>query len=372
MLFRSQMRIFLGKASYYRRFIKNYQTIANPLTERLKQDGSGDNTTFQPTNEEKQSFQLLKKALSDAPILALPDFTPKASPFILDTDFSADNAAIGAVLSQKQDKKERALLYHSLKLVQSQKTYNSFKGELFAGLTFMKRLKYYLTGKRFIWRTDCNALTQVKTMEAPNGLIGRWLEALGNFDFDVIHRAGKSHGNADSLSRAEHAEEKITQTEAKDHHDSVTIAALIALQPETLADWKTAQENDEDLSWIRKLVLASAPPSAQEVKTKSRQAQTYVGLLNKMKFDDNGILRLEQTTQSGNTRHVILVPDDLKDTTIRSIHENSGHRGRDETTKRALKFVYLPRMTETVTRVDRKSTRLNSSHSSVSRMPSSA
>ena len=348
---RRQTRIFLGKASYYRRFIKGYQTIANPLTEKLKQDGTGDNTPFQPTDEQRKSFQTLKEALSQAPILALPDFTPEASPFILDTDFSADNAAIGAVLSQKQDKRERALLYHSLKLMKSQKTYNSFKGELFAGLTFMKRLKYYLTGKKFIWRTDFSALTQVKTMEAPNGLIGRWLEALGNFDFDVVHRAGKSHGNADSLSRAEHTDENITKEEAEDHHDSITIAALIAFKPETLTDWKTAQENDEDLSWIRKLVRTSIPPTAQETKTKSRQAQTYVGLLKTMKFDENGILRLEQTSASGSPRQTIIIPDDLKDVTIKSIHESSGHRGRDETTKRALKFIYFPRMTDTVTRV---------------------
>ena len=120
---------------------------------------------------------------------------------------------------------------------------------------------------------------------------------------------------------------------------------------ETLTDWKTAQENDEDLSWIRKLVRTSIPPTAQETKTKSRQAQTYVGLLKTMKFDENGILRLEQTSASGSPRQTIIIPDDLKDVTIKSIHESSGHRGRDETTKRALKFIYFPRMTDTVTRV---------------------
>ena len=45
----------------------------------------------------------------------------------------------------------------------------------------------------------------IKTMEEPQGMILRWLETLSSYDFDVIFRPGAQHGNADSLSRADHA-----------------------------------------------------------------------------------------------------------------------------------------------------------------------
>ena len=117
---RKRVRIFMGKANYYRRFIKGYQQIANPLSELLKQDGQADNAEFVPTEAQEKSFRDLKAALCAAPVLSLPDFADTAEPFILDTDFSCENSCIGAVLSQKQGGVERPLMYHSLRLQPSQ------------------------------------------------------------------------------------------------------------------------------------------------------------------------------------------------------------------------------------------------------------
>ena len=352
---RKRVRIFLGKASYYRRFIRNYQHIARPLTDRLKQDGQGDTQTFVPTAVEKKAFKQLKEALVSAPILSLPDFSPEAEPFVLDTDFSQENLAIGAVLSQKQEGLERPLLYYSLKLQPSQANYYSFKGELFAGLTFMNRLKYYLLGRPFVWRTDCSALTQVKTMSAPSGLIGRWLETLASFDFTVVHRAGVKHGNADSTSRAEHVKETVTVAEATDHPDAVTMACLATLQNSSLAadsfgslaEWHQEQEDDEDIKWLRRLVEAGEPVSEEQKRLASPTGQLYASLREQLLLDGQGLLRYKDPKG----RRVVLVPRALQDKVMASIHRYSGHRGRDETTARAQKFFYFPRMSDATKRV---------------------
>ena len=355
---RKRVRIFMGKANYYRRFIKEYQRIANPLSELLKQDGRADNAEFVPTEEQEKSFKDLKAALCSAPILSLPDFDPAAEPFILDTDYSCENACIGAVLSQKQNGLERPLMYHSLRLQPSQANYTSFKGELFAGLTFMNRLRYYLLGRKFIWRTDCAALTQVRTMEAPNGLIGRWMEALCNFDFVVVHRAGKSHGNADSLSRADHITEMVSEAEATDHPDSVTLASLLIPRGgedivKSMAEWREEQDNDEDLRLIRQWVSNKIEPTPEQMKGLPRSGQFYASVYPDLHMDGQGVLRWKRHFPQGSpsgpaptTRSVILVPEALKLKVVRLVHESSHHRGRDETTTRAQRLFYFPRMSE--------------------------
>ena len=81
---------FLGLASYYRRFVRNFATIAKPL-QRLTEKTA----TFEWTHECQEAFAELRQKLCTAPVLAFPDFT---KPFLLDAD--ASNSGIGGVLSQ--------------------------------------------------------------------------------------------------------------------------------------------------------------------------------------------------------------------------------------------------------------------------------
>jgi hypothetical protein len=154
---RSEVRTFLGKTGYYRRFMENYAEVAGPLTDILKQDGTDDRALFDQTSLRMKSFEQLKSNLLHAPILAYPMFDSER-PFILDTDWSQENRAVGAVLSQFQNGKERVIAYGASKLTVAQSAYHSTKGEMAAAICYIRKWKNYLQHRRFILRIDNAAM----------------------------------------------------------------------------------------------------------------------------------------------------------------------------------------------------------------------
>ena len=91
-----ELRTFLGKMSYYRKFIKGFAAVANPLTTLLAQDHPiHAEQEFNLPGNALQAFKELKQHLTNSPILGYPKFHKNAEPFILDTDWSADPGAIG-------------------------------------------------------------------------------------------------------------------------------------------------------------------------------------------------------------------------------------------------------------------------------------
>ncbi len=102
-----------------------------------------------------------------------------------------------------QKGREVVIAYGSKKLNKSQRNYPSTKGELYAGIMWMDKYQYYLLhGPTFKWRTDNVALKHVRNMEPKGAIVERWLDMLATYDFEVEHRAGTKHTNADALSRA--------------------------------------------------------------------------------------------------------------------------------------------------------------------------
>ena len=102
-----ELRQFLGLTNYYRRFIANYSRITGPLHRLLTKENN-----FQWDQKCQHTFEDLKHRLVSPPILAFPDFRQE---FLL-LHIDASDSAIGGVLSQNQDGKERVIAYWSRQL----------------------------------------------------------------------------------------------------------------------------------------------------------------------------------------------------------------------------------------------------------------
>ena len=174
----TEVKSFLGLASYYLRFVPKFAEIARPLHK-----ASETSAKLEGTPEAQDAFESLKLKLTSTPILAFPCLK---EPFILYTD--ASQFAMGAVLAQVQDGKERAVCYASKSLSKSQTKYSATRRELLALVTFTRRFRHYLLGQKFAIVTDRSALQWLHSFKDPGGITARWLEKLAPFDYEVRHR----------------------------------------------------------------------------------------------------------------------------------------------------------------------------------------
>ena len=323
---RTRLRAFLGKVGYYRKFIPNFSKRAKPLNDRMTEDnGLKDKEEHQPTKEEIAAFEDLRNELLQKPILAYPDFKSN-EPFILDTDWSGVNAAIGGVLSQKQGGKERVIAYGAKRLSKSQQNYAPSTGELFAAMHFVQHWKYYLQHRKFILRTDHESLCHIKTWEPPKGAVGRWIETITNYDFDVVYRPGPKHGNADGLSRCEHLPPGGPETET----DELIMSVFKKKEEKKANEFRKLQENDYILKEVREWVRSAKTPSREEIRSSEPEKQLYAAWLPLLSIGENDLLYVDRTSER-NGKVVLALPQSSIRGAIWKAHQELGHKGPEPT-----------------------------------------
>ena len=141
------VRKFLGLANYCRKFVQGFAKIACPLNDLTKKG-----LKFNCTEECQTAFDTLKTALTQAPILAYPDFQ---QPFHLYVD--ASDEAHGMVLGQIQNGKEVVIAYAGRKLLAAEKNYSVTEREALAVVAGIKHFQPYVYGRKFTVHTYHNA-----------------------------------------------------------------------------------------------------------------------------------------------------------------------------------------------------------------------
>ena len=185
------VRQFLGFVAYYRRFIPCFVDFVEPLVAL-----TGKDVPFVWRPECVTAFLQLRDALVRAPILAFPT---ESGDYILDMD--ASNFGLDGVLSQIQNDEECVIAYCSRALRPSQRKYCTTKREMLAAVSMCIQFRSYLRGARFTLRTDHKSLVWIHRFKDTQGMMARWLHTLQQFQFSIVHRAGRDHSNADGLAR---------------------------------------------------------------------------------------------------------------------------------------------------------------------------
>jgi hypothetical protein len=140
-----EVRSFHGLASFYQKFIRNFSGISATIMDTMKKR----HNFFHWTKEAEKSFNLLKKKITEQPILVLLDFKKT---FQVKCD--ASGFAIGVVLSQE----DKPIAYFTEKLNEAKVKYSTYGKEFYAIIQALKKWRHYLILKEFVLYSDNHAL----------------------------------------------------------------------------------------------------------------------------------------------------------------------------------------------------------------------
>lgn len=189
-----QLRRFLGMSGWYRRFIKDYATLAAPLHDCLKKDKL---KKFALTEAAITAFNRIKQAMISAPVLVNPDFEKH---FYIQCDASSEG--VGGVLFQIDvEDNERPIAYMSTKLNKAQRNYSVTELECYAAILSVKKFRPYVEGLPFTIITDHASLKWLMSQKDLTGRLARWSLKLQCFNFNIMHRKGSENIVPDTLSR---------------------------------------------------------------------------------------------------------------------------------------------------------------------------
>ncbi|CAN6712740.1 unnamed protein product [Malus baccata var. baccata] len=191
-----KVRSFLGHAGFYRRFIKDFSKIAQPLCRFLQKE-----VAFEFDDACSTAFKQLKEALTSAPIITPPDWS---LPFELMCD--ALDYAIGAVLGQRKNKQPHFIYYASRTINDAQLNYSTIEKEFLAVVFALDKFRSYLLGTKVIIFTDHAALKYLLTKKEAKPRLIRWMLLLQEFDIEIRDKKGVENVVADHLSRMVHEE----------------------------------------------------------------------------------------------------------------------------------------------------------------------
>ncbi|KAL0168516.1 hypothetical protein M9458_036738, partial [Cirrhinus mrigala] len=190
-----ELQRFLGFSNFYRRFIRNFSTVAALLTAMVKRG----NTRLNWSSDALRAFQDLRQRFTTAPILRHPD---PQQPFIVEAD--ASSTGVGAVLSQRQGQPSKTYpcAFYSLKLSPAEKNYDVGNRELLAMKLALEEWRHWLEGARhpFIILMDHKNLEYLRTAKVLNHRQARWSLFFTRFNFTISYRPGSQNTKADALS----------------------------------------------------------------------------------------------------------------------------------------------------------------------------
>lgn len=176
---RKKPKQFLGFTNFYRRFIRNYSTIATPLTQL-----TSTAKAYQWNSAAQAAFDTLKKLFVSAPILIQPDISRQ---FVVEIDTS--DSGVGAVLSQREESsgKLKPCYFFSKKLSPAERNYDVGNREPLAKKLALEEQRHWLEGavQPFIVWTDHKNLSYLRSAKRLNSRQARWCLFCDRFKFTI-------------------------------------------------------------------------------------------------------------------------------------------------------------------------------------------
>ncbi|KAJ8015290.1 hypothetical protein DPEC_G00024590 [Dallia pectoralis] len=391
--------VFLDDLIVFSKTLEDHEARLTKVLNRLKEYG----LKLSPEN----AFEMIIGKLTTSPVLA---FANPALPYILHTD--ASSTGLGAALYQEQEGQLRVIAYASRGLSRSESRYPAHKLEFLAlKWSVTEKFSDYLYGNQFTVVTDSNPLTYILTSAKLDATSYRWLAALSTFSFKLQYRPGKQNGDADALSRRPHGDLRDDPSSQKEwdrirrftqHHlpdpdniESVDQGVVRAIcERQLIYCANDGMSRDESISLVESLAISgdAVPDSFEredelggipivphlseaDLRDKQRADQCIEHVISQIERGEtppptvravlpdlplllreltrlelrNGILYRTRQDE-GHTQYQLVLPEELREMVLTSLHDNMGHMGKDRTLDLARARFYWPRMASDIER----------------------
>ena len=169
------VRSFHGLASFYRRFIKGFSSIMAVITKCLK------GNKFIWMSDAQDSFELIKKKVTKAHILVLPNFNK-----VFEVKCDASHTGIGVILSQEG----KPIVFFSEKLSEARRKYITYDKEFYIIYGALYHWSQYLLAKSFVLFSNHEALKFINHQHKLNRRHATWVELLQVYNFTIKHKVG--------------------------------------------------------------------------------------------------------------------------------------------------------------------------------------
>ncbi|KAL4008013.1 hypothetical protein ACER0C_001865 [Sarotherodon galilaeus] len=352
----------------------------------------------------QQAFESVIKSLTTAPVLAFAD---PQKPYMLHTDASTTGLGAVLYQEQEGQLRVIGYASRGLSRSENRYPAHKLEF-LALKWSVTEKFSDYLYGNHFTVVTDSNPLTYILTSAKLDATSYRWLAALSTFSFKLLYRPGKQNGDADGLSRRPHGgladdlksqkereriqqftqdhlcdpdninainqsvvkaicERQFTYTVSPDDEreadaDCVALVEVLAMSPSAVPDSYGQEEQFGGLPTVPHLTEAEladeqradqcikhvisqiehgdTPPPT--VRTQLPELPLLLRELNRLELRNNVLYRRRQ--EGSQTTYQLVLPAELRNTVLTSLHDHMGHMGVDRTLDLARARFYWPRM----------------------------
>lgn len=177
----------------------------------------------------------------------------------------------------------------------------------------------------------------------PEGQAARWIEFLSAFHMEIEHRPGRSHGNADGVSRIPCRQCGKDEDEDNDqilYH----VGQVASSECEMILGLKSAQDNDRDITDIKQWLKKEEKPTIQLLESKSWFLKSLINQWSRLNIKQYLLVRRWDELGTGRVIWQAIVPLSLRREALKFAHDikSSAHLGIKKTLSKLRQKYYWP------------------------------